>query len=191
MINFLKTEKGTPFILLPDYYFRMFPIKVFFMFPTEKYNENCYFPRLIVTDEIENINKYQNLEDFRNKQYSAKVDKGEMIFIHDICELKPYTEKQLNKYSEIYKYIKINKGKFNKALKWFFPLGEIKDIVNSQYFRLLKRTPIFSKIIFDINIWGMYLLGFFKYLVIYPIIFVKDLVILTFDKYINYHCCPV
>jgi len=186
MINFLKTEKGTPFILLPDYYSRMSPLKVFFMFPTEKYNEISFFPRIIVTDDMENINKYQTLEDFRNQQILSGIGNDGIIFINDIYELKPFNEKQLKYYDEIYLYIKENENRFNKALKWYFPLGEIKNIVNSSYFRFLKKTPILGKFMFNINIWGMFLLGFFKYLIIYPIVFMKDLGKLTFDKYINY-----
>jgi len=105
MIDIQKIKKGTPFILLPDFFSEKMPLKVFFLFTTKGFIQNYLSAQLIVTDNSENIDKYQDLEDFKSLHIYPLFEAKGVIPIDDINDLKPYNEKLFKKYNEVFKYI--------------------------------------------------------------------------------------
>jgi hypothetical protein len=189
-IDFRQLKKGMECILLPDYFPETMPQKVYFMFVTEEYgkaNKGYFeFAKLIFAKDIAVTAEYENLEDFRSKQKKFGIDKENIEFIADISHVKIFSDAQFNQYNKLYSFIFERKETFNKALKFFYPLGEIKDIAYSEYFNKIKKTPYFGHLRFRITIAWMYAFGIFRYIIKYPFVFIVDLFKLTFDKYINY-----
>jgi hypothetical protein len=189
-IDFRQLKKGIECILLPDYFPETMPQKVYFMFITETFEKKdtgfFSYAKIIFAKDLTETTKYENLEDFRSKQSKVGIDKDNIVFISDIDRILIFSSAQFSRYNKLYSFIFEKKEAFNKALKWFYPLGEIKDIINSDYFYKIRKNPYLGKLIFRNTIAWMYTYGLLKYIVKYPFIFIFDLFKLTFDRYINY-----
>ncbi len=160
-------KKGDPLILLPDFYNKNNSLKeVFFLFQGETCDKRKY---LILAEKKNDIDKYQNFEDFNKKRTSGEANTDAIIYETDYSLIKKYDKESYRKYKEVFRFINKKKPCLEKIIKWFSPLKEI-NIRNACYYKYIKKTYRLYCISFYIlyyNFWTCRIYKTFNILSVY------------------------
>lgn len=175
-------------LYLPEIINTIGPQKVYFLFKSETYSETDNSQKVIVTNDKNILNKYQTLEDLR--QYQNVMDdfndNKKIIFISDEYQLTKFSSRKFERATKLYKYLQKNENKYKSLSKFrrLFPIDR-ETLFYSNIFIYFLKHMFFYKIKFNLVCLMYIILGLLKFL-IYPFIFIFDILRSTFESYKNY-----
>ena len=167
--------------------------KAYFMFPTEVFgkiqDENKWkYPEAIIAKKIEDVNRYDTLEDFRTAQTASDdfVGNDSFIFVDDIKYIKKYSKKNENRAENFYNFCRKNESIYNYMLKFSsLFLDEKNSFCFSTLFYNFRKNTFAYRVRFIINILYLLFKGIIK-IIFCPIKFIIDIMLSSLESYIEF-----
>lgn len=167
--------------------------KGYFMFPTEVFgkiqDENKWkSPEVIIAKKIEDVDKYDTLDDFRKAQMTSDdfIGNSSFIFVDDIKCIKKYSKGNEIKAERFYSFCGKNESKYNYMLKFSsLFLDERNSFCFSTLFYNLRKNSFAYRLRFTISIFFLLVKGIIK-LIFCPLKFIIDIMISSLESYIEF-----
>lgn len=167
--------------------------KAYFMFPTEVFGKiqdknKWKYPEVIIAKNLEDVPKYNTLEDFRKAQNSSDdfIGNDSFIFVDDIKYLKKYSKRNEKKAEKFYKFCENNESKYNYMLKFSsLFLDDKNTFCFSNLFYNLRKNNFAYHLRFIVSILFLFFKGLIK-IILCPLKFILDIMLSSLESYIEF-----
>ena len=167
--------------------------KAYFMFPTEVFGKiqdknKWKYPEVIIAKNLEDVAKYNTLEDFRKAQNSSDdfIGNDSFIFVDDIKYLKKYSKRNEKKAEKFYKFCENNESKYNYMLKFSsLFLDDKNTFYFSNLFYNLRKNNFAYHLRFIVSILFLFFKGLIK-IILCPLKFILDIMLSSLESYIEF-----
>ena len=163
------------------------------MFPTEVFGKiqdknKWKYPEVIIAKNLEDVAKYNTLEDFRKAQNSSDdfIGNDSFIFVDDIKYLKKYSKRNEKKAEKFYKFCENNESKYNYMLKFSsLFLDDKNTFYFSNLFYNLRKNNFAYHLRFIVSILFLFFKGLIK-IILCPLKFILDIMLSSLESYIEF-----